>query len=161
MNCLNKNVSNCNEGDTKMKNLQKYYSEFMNKSHINANCYWFQVIEENEYCDNRFCAECGKKFLRWLNEEYKEVELTDDEKIILKNMGEEYKYITRDKDGNLYIFRNNKPKWSDILHAWRPRNDNECISFSEYNHLFTFVQWTDKEPYKIKELLRNSSGNSW
>ena len=121
-----------------MKNLQKYYSEFMNKSHINANCYWFQVIEE-----------------------YKEVELTDDEKIILKNKGEEYKYITRDKDGNLYIFRNNKPEWSDILHAWRPRNDNECISFSEYNHLFTFVQWTDKEPYKIKELLRNSSGNSW
>ena len=37
-----------------MKNIEKYYSEFMNKSHINPNCYWFKVIEGNEYCNGRY-----------------------------------------------------------------------------------------------------------
>ena len=92
-----KSIWSIKERKIKMKNLEKYYSEFMNKSHINVNCYWFKVIEGNEYCDNRFCAECGHKFLKWLNKEYKEVELTEDEKIILKNISEEYKYIVREK----------------------------------------------------------------
>ena len=136
-----------------MKNLEKYYSEFMNKSHINVNCYWFKVIEGNEYCDNRFCAECGHKFLKWLNEEYKEVELTEDEKIILKNLGEEYRYIARDKNDYLYIYRN-KPEWDDSVKVWRS-SDDWYLNFSGYNRLFQFVKWTDKKPYKIKELLKN------
>lgn len=136
-----------------MKNLEKYYSEFMNKSHINVNCYWFKVIEGNEYCDNRFCAECGHKFLKWLNEEYKEVKLTEDEKIILKNMSEEYRYIARDKNDYLYIYRN-KPERDNVAKAWRPY-DEFYIKFYMYNHLFQFIKWTDKKPYKIKELLEN------
>lgn len=68
-----------------MKNIEKYYSEFMNKSHINPNCYWFKVIRGNEYCNGRSCEKCGKKFLEWLNEEYKEhIEITKVQQEILK-----------------------------------------------------------------------------
>lgn len=68
-----------------MKNIEKYYSEFMNKSHINPNCYWFKVIIGNKYCDCISCEQCGEKFLEWLNEEYKEpIEITKVQQEILK-----------------------------------------------------------------------------
>ena len=68
-----------------MKNIEKYYSEFMNKSHINPNCYWFKVIRGNKYCDCISCEQCGEKFLEWLNEEYKEpIEITKVQYEILK-----------------------------------------------------------------------------
>lgn len=69
-----------------MKNIEKYYSEFMNKSHINPNCYWFKVIRGNKYCDCISCEQCGEKFLKWLNEEYKEpiTKLTKVQQEILK-----------------------------------------------------------------------------
>ena len=71
-----------------MKNIEKYYSEFMNKSHINPNCYWFKVIRGNEYCNGRSCGQCGEEFLEWLNEEYKEhIKLTQFEYDIINYHG--------------------------------------------------------------------------
>jgi hypothetical protein len=68
-----------------MKNIEKYYSEFMNKSHINPSCYWFRVIRGNEHCNGRPCEQCGKNFLQWLNEECEEpIKLTKVQYEILK-----------------------------------------------------------------------------
>ena len=134
-----------------MKNIEKYYSEFMNKSHINPNCYWFKVIRGNEYCDGRSCGQCGEEFLEWLNEEYKEpIKLTEDERVILKNMSVDYRYIGRDKNGDLYIYRN------------KPERDNfvKAMKFNVYNHLFQVIKWTDKKPYKIKDILENCEVNN-
>lgn len=73
-----------------MKNIEKYYSEFMNKSRINPNYYWFKVIRGNEHCNGRSCEQCGEKFLEWLNEEYKEpVKLTKVQYEILKCLSQD------------------------------------------------------------------------
>ena len=60
---------------------------------------------------------------------------TDDEKVILRNIDKEYKYIERDVMGNLYAYK-----------------DISCTTYIRvFNHLFQFIH---KEPYNIEDLLK-------
>ena len=81
--------------------------------------------------------------------------LTEDEKVILKNLSKEYKYIARDKNGDLKLFKR-KPEilfdiWYDTLRKHSLIDTYQYLNF--YNHLFKFIRWEDETPYKIKELL--------
>ena len=72
--------------------------------------------------------------------------LTKDEKVILKNVPKEYKYIARDKNGWIFLYIDKPVKrnfWFD---------DCGTIRFP-FDHLFQFIQWEDEEPYSIEELL--------
>ena len=78
--------------------------------------------------------------------------LTEDEKAILRNMPKKYKYIARDYYGALYIYEK-KPK--KCGHVWfRVGSDYSLNNLSLFQRLFQFIKWEDKEPYKIKELLK-------
>ena len=87
--------------------------------------------------------------------------LTEDEKAILRNIPEKYKYIARDNSRSLYIYED-KPK-KDGGNVWfndKPKKDGGNVWFNyNYNyfdlfqHLFQFIKWEDEEPYKIQELL--------
>lgn len=72
--------------------------------------------------------------------------LTKVEKIILKNIDKQYKWIVRDRDGNLYVFENKPIKRRDF---WGFNSHDFC-----YSHLFQFMKWEDEEPYLIKDLLK-------
>ena len=82
--------------------------------------------------------------------------ITEDEKIILKNLPKEFKYIVRDRDGLLILFRK-RPHKVISCNTWYCNIDyykeSEWDYFKFYNHLFKFIKWEDKKPYKIKELL--------
>ena len=67
---------------------------------------------------------------------------------ILKNLNDEWKWIARDKNGNLYKFKAKPRKindfsWNDRLETWSSMNDDN----------FQFIQWGDKAPYNIAELI--------
>ncbi len=79
--------------------------------------------------------------------------LTEDEKVILRNLPEKYKYIARDNSGALYIYKG-KP------YKGKPYKEREewysVFRFNELNlfqYLFQFIKWSDDNPYNIKELL--------
>ena len=101
-------------------------------------------------CSNRFdvmkvykdytCQE-----LLWERKE--PIKLTEDEKVILRNIDEEFKYIARDNNGLLYIYKNKPDKTYDL--CWG-NGRGTCFGFK---HLFQFIQWTDDEPYLIEDLL--------
>lgn len=74
--------------------------------------------------------------------------LTEDEKVILRNLDKEFKWIARDKCGELYIFFE-KPEKDDVV--WSSEDDYENVSLFE--HLFQFIKWEDTEPYLISELI--------
>ena len=80
-------------------------------------------------------------------EREKEPVLTEDEKVILRNISPALKWIARDKCGDLsfYYFR---PKKHDNI--WF---GDDFESFNFYNHLFKFIEWEDDEPYFISDLL--------
>jgi hypothetical protein len=78
--------------------------------------------------------------------------LTEDEKVILRNIPEKYKYIARESCGELYVYENKPVK---MRYEW-----NRGVAGSSYNnlnsfqHLFQFIKWEDNEPYNIEELLK-------
>lgn len=81
------------------------------------------------------------------------IKLSDEEKIILKNIDKRYKWIARGGDGNLFIYREKPIKkessWvSEMLYDW--------CGIWIFNHLFLFINWEDKEPYLIEDLLKNN-----
>lgn len=74
--------------------------------------------------------------------------LTGAEKVILRNIDEEFKYIARDNNGLLYIYKNKPDKTYDL--CWG-NGRGTCFGFK---HLFKFINWTDEEPYLIEDLLK-------
>ena len=79
------------------------------------------------------------------------IKLTEDEKVILRNIDKRYRWIARDGDGNLFIYVNKPIKressWvSEMVFNW--------CSIWVFNHLFTFIKWEDEEPYLIEDLLK-------
>ena len=95
------------------------------------------------------CIDCGSN---WLNAEHKEViKLSDVEKVILENLPEEYKYISRDEDNTLKI-GTEKLKKADRGYWYCERCQYTVLE--PFEHLFQFIKWKDTEPYNIKELLK-------
>lgn len=85
----------------------------------------------------------------------KKVKLTEEERIILKNVDKEYKYIVRDKSNDIYVFSHIPAKLEDI---WEPISYgdyyNNFSRLTVFNHLFQFIKWEDEEPYLISDLLK-------
>ena len=84
------------------------------------------------------------KELLW---ERKDPKITEDEKVILRNLPEKYKWIARDKNGLIFLYAKKPSKceysWGGCKYMLLP-----------LEHLFQFIQWEDNEPYLIEELLR-------
>ena len=75
------------------------------------------------------------------------IKLTEDEKVILRNLPKEYKWIARDGNGCLYVYAS-KPKKGITM--W----GSNGLSMIPFDHLFQFIKWEDEEPYLIEELLK-------
>ena len=85
------------------------------------------------------------KELLW---ERKEIpQLTEDEKVILRNVPKEYKWIARDLSGLVYMFIERPEKGQAIWYGC----GQPVIPFY---HLFQFIEWEDEEPYSIEDLLK-------
>lgn len=86
------------------------------------------------------------KKLLWERKE--KPKLTDDERAILRNIDKDCKWIARDNDGFLSIYRNKPAKTCDL--CWGSgRGTYFC-----FKHLFQFIKWEDEEPYLIEDLLK-------
>ena len=84
----------------------------------------------------------------------KKKNFTDDELCILRNIDKEYKWIAKDRDGDLWIYTN-KPKKEDDGH-WRDCS-SKSLSFEPLdifkNSLFTEIKWEDEEPVYIDDYV--------
>lgn len=124
------------------------------------NCYLSRIAANQNYSVDCYresdldCSECLRLSLLELLEEYKEeykepVKLTKFEYEYLKFAKEnEYNFIARDKNNNLYLY-SNKP--------WKAENDwdYEDRTTPVFAELFKFVKWENEEPYNIDEILAN------
>lgn len=84
----------------------------------------------------------------------KKKNFTDDELCILRNINKEYKWIAKDRDGDLWIYTN-EPKKEDDGH-WRDCS-SKSLSFEPLdifkNSLFTEIKWEDEEPIRIDDYV--------
>ena len=76
---------------------------------------------------------------------------TDDEKVILRAVSENYNYLVRSNDANdtLWLFENEPTK--NII-FWSGKTGKECV-FEFYNHLFQSIKWTDDNPCEFRKYL--------
>lgn len=72
---------------------------------------------------------------------------TEDEKIIASNIDKEYKWMARDADGILCVYREKPEKTDDIWDAF-----SEFVYFSAFDHLFPAIKWEDEEPTLISDI---------
>lgn len=77
--------------------------------------------------------------------------LTENEKVILRNVDKKWKYIARNINGKLCLFTEKPTKKNEYWFAFAPGSD--CFFFSIFNHLFSTITWEDEEPYLIEYLL--------
>ena len=86
--------------------------------------------------------------LLWERKEKQKPELTEDEKVILRNLPKKYKWIVRDHIGSLWIFEN-KPNKN--IFGWF----YSTASNLPFPNLFKFIKYEDEEePYSIEKLLK-------
>ena len=103
------------------------------------------IDDFNEFDIMKVYKDYTLKELIWERKE--EPKLTEDEKVILRNVPKHYKWIARDIDGHLYIYAS-KPKKG--LTIWVDTG----LPMTTFDHLFRFIKWEDEEPYSIEDLLK-------
>lgn len=87
-----------------------------------------------------------------LNEVWKREEptITEDEKVILRNLPADYEWIARDgRNSELYIYPDKPDKHEGF---WMAKCDYR--SLDALSHLFVMVKWEDDEPWRIEDLLK-------
>lgn len=142
-----------------MLKIEKIKEEILNFDMVNfgenLECYLSQITTNQNYDDTCYrigidCSECLRLSLLELLEEYKKpVKLSKFEYEYLKFAKEnEYNFIARDKNNNLYLY-SNKP-WKGEL-VWNCIDGNTPV----FAKLFKFVKWEDEEPYNIDKILSN------
>lgn len=104
----------------------------------------FNDDDLNEFDIMKVYKDYTCKELLWERKE--KPKLTEDEKVILRSLPKEHKWIARDENGRLYIYAS-KPLKGITMWA------SDGLPMIPFNHLFQFIQWEDEEPYSIEELL--------
>lgn len=74
---------------------------------------------------------------------------TEDEKVILRNLPEEYKWIARDESGDLMVYKVKSEKGSI---CWG-RGLTDFEMFCVFNHLFQSIKWEDEEPCEFRNFI--------
>ena len=77
---------------------------------------------------------------------------TEDEKIILRNVSEEYKWLVRNKDGSIYVFSINPIK-ENTLQVWSCGVWGLFQQFDCFNHLFQTIKWEDDDPCEFRKYI--------
>lgn len=77
--------------------------------------------------------------------------LIPEEQNISSFVSKDYAWIARDKSNKLYIYKD-KPIKLLNLEYWDSRIGIPR-EFKQYNHLFQFIKWTDKEPFNVNDIV--------
>lgn len=82
-------------------------------------------------------------------------QFTEDEKVILRNLPKEYKWISRDNNDKLWLY-SDKPEKSSNYAVWKLADNvrGEQLEIIEFNHLFQCIQWSDPEPCEFRNFIR-------
>lgn len=140
-----------------MKNKEKYFNEICRAIYdMNFDSCDFikKYILREKQCKDMACSRCCQETKEWLEQEYKPP-ITEDEKIILKYVDKEYKWIAREFDNSLAIYKSKPFKGYDEIakdSTWLTK-DNSYNWLGLAHDLFPFIKKDDEEPYNIEELL--------
>ena len=111
------------------------------------------VLLRSKLRENDFTV-CGLslnelKYIKEIIRFPKKKNFTDDELCILRNIDKKYKWIAKDKDGEVCIYIN-KPKKEDV--SWDNFSFYKPLDIIK-DSLFTEIKWEDEEPIYIDDYV--------
>lgn len=109
-----------------------------------------RITKDENYDIMKVYKDYTCKELLWERKE--KPQLTEDEKVILRNLPKKYTWIARDIDGYLYVYAS-KPKKGITMWV------DTGLPMITFDHLFQFIKWEDDEPYSIEELLKGENND--
>lgn len=143
-----------------MKNKEKYAKEIIELACNGCVIAVSKYTRKPVNCDNIPCDDCAFSdevgcniaLREWVESEYIEkAVISKRDRAFLEYIREEYKFIARDKDGELFIYRT-QPRRNEKCCNW---TSNGCISLSiRHNVDFPMVKWGDCQPWIIEDLKK-------
>lgn len=142
-----------------MKNKEKYAKEIMEIACSGNSIAMVRESGRIAPCCSTLCVEClfnsdkcKERVREWAESEYIEkTVISKRDRAFLEYIRKEYKFIARDKDGELFIYRT-QPRRNDERCNW---TSNGCISLSiRHNVDFPMVKWGDCQPWIIEDLKK-------
>ena len=118
-------------------NFEHYKDELLKAASNNTVSMFYEVETGDK-------APSLRKIINWLYQEY--VPFTKTEKIILDNTYNKYKWISRDSNGQLFLYEC-KPFKS---HGYYRRSNGSYVFFGGYDHLFKNIT-VDDGPVQFRE----------
>lgn len=101
----------------------------------------------------KYDAGCRELKGFWLKKKYIEKpKITANELAFLALINPIFKYIARDKNNDLFLYKNMPRKGKDLWIC--ERGYFNCISCMIKKNSFCAVRWEDEEPWKIEDLLK-------
>lgn len=82
---------------------------------------------------------------------FEAIKVSRGERIVLQMLDKKYKYLARDKDGNLFVYEEKPVKerkiggWYGVICAH--------LNLFAFNHHFKFIKWEDEEPWLITDII--------
>lgn len=142
-----------------MKNFEKFEKEIM---HIVEDGHTFAVVNGKPVnCTTATCNSCElqtnacfKDRYRWMFLEYIECpKLTKQERKFCELFGCKDVWFARDRTGDLFMYVSEFPYRSNDGECWYTEGSMMGMDIFDAV-LFSFIEWEDKEPWSIEELLK-------
>lgn len=145
-----------------MKNKEKYAKEiieiacrgddfaFDKNSHMVASCGCVNCSDCLFYKSG-----CVEERTKWSESEYVEKSvISRKERAFLECLDKQYKYISRDKSGELYIYTTKPCKQIDCWNSSVACEVKGQEPLRMFNVDFPIVKWSDEEPWLIEDLKK-------
>ena len=71
--------------------------------------------------------------------------------VLLSNLPSKWKWIARDRNGDLFIFMK-KPYKTDRNNYWTTGKTTDYMTYP-YRSLFKFIKWSDNDPVNIDKII--------
>lgn len=142
-----------------MRNVDKYKDELIKmteESDIVQVSYGNNVIPYSSEGNGLFCSKRATDcFIKWLYEECT-FELSTLELELLRYFYRDgYRYIARDKDNELFLYKSSPLKSDDSWVMMRSEPYDNFQTLKHFENLFSFVRWEDTQPIPIQDILDN------
>ena len=145
-----------------MKNKEKYAKEIAELTCDGMDIAVDEATGTPVNCDNIRCPDCmfnGKicstALKEWAESEYIEKPaISKRDRVFLEYLGKEYKYIARDKNGELFIYEKEPRKLDDDA-RWASNcfTDWFCLN-CRFSVQFPMIKWEDSKPWSIEDLKK-------
>lgn len=153
-----------------MKNKEKYMTEIID-AYLDGMTIAVKADGKPCICQKTSCKECifydrtnpysycRDKIRAWANSEYIERPvISKRDKAFLEYLREEYEFIARDENGDLFVYESRPRK---VNACWNSCWDAVSLTYERYLHLnrnfnidFPMIKWSDKEPWTIEDLKK-------